>query len=235
MLGIAADDVFVLVDGFRQTELIHSKLIGPDLKKRLAFAFRRAGRATATTSATTAAAFLSCVWNPIMPMASFGIYCATLVVVTYGLIILFFPPLMVWVEMYLKNTCCPDIRRGSRVEMLNTEKVTIAPEPTKIEKFFGNQINTFVNKYKWLIILVASLWVGFSVWMGMKLEPLSKQEELFSDDHWWTRLRTDQERDFGAQSINEVEVTIYWGVKDIDKTGTSMWKSYPIGKAIFDD
>ena len=136
MLGIAADDVFVLVDGFRQTE--YNKIIGPNLNRRLAFAFRRAGRATATTSATTAAAFLGGVWNPIMPMASFGIYCSTLVVVTYGLIILFFPPVIVWVELYHKKSCCPDLSRR-RVEVLNGEDVATAPpEPTKIEKYFSN-------------------------------------------------------------------------------------------------
>ena len=88
--------VFVLVDGFKQTE--YNKVIGPDQKRRLAFAFRRAGRSTATTSATTAVAFLGNIWNPIMPMASFGIYCASLVVVTYVLIIIFLPPIVIWVE-----------------------------------------------------------------------------------------------------------------------------------------
>ena len=32
-----------------------------------------------------------------------------------------------------------------------------------------------------------------------------------------------------------MNVQIYWGVKDIDKTDTSMWNSEKIGKVIFDD
>lgn len=136
MLGIAADDVFVLVDGFRQTE--YNKVIGPNLKKRLAFAFRRAGRATATTSATTAAAFMGGVWNPLMPMASFGIYCSTLVIVTYALIILFFPPVIVYVELYLKDSNCPDMSKKNRVEIDQIEILKTPPEPSKIELYFSN-------------------------------------------------------------------------------------------------
>ena len=32
-----------------------------------------------------------------------------------------------------------------------------------------------------------------------------------------------------------MNVYIYWGVKDIDKTGTSIWDSRNIGKVILDD
>ena len=99
--GIAADDVFVLVDGFRQTA--YNEVIADGMKRRMAYSFRRAGRATLTTSATTAAAFLANAWNPMMPMASFGIYSATLVLVVYVLIIIFLPPIILWVETNNNN------------------------------------------------------------------------------------------------------------------------------------
>ena len=61
----------------------------------MAFAFRRAARATALTSSTTCAAFFANMFNPLMPFASFGIYAGVLVVSVYGVVVLAFPPIMI--------------------------------------------------------------------------------------------------------------------------------------------
>ena len=94
VLGIAADDIFVFVDGWRQSAA--NSYLYNDPRKRLSYAFKRAARATATTSCTTAAAFMANIANPIMPMASFGIYAGTLVIVVYLIIVLFFPPIIIY-------------------------------------------------------------------------------------------------------------------------------------------
>lgn len=104
VLGIAADDIFVFVDAWRQSENI--QMIRNDKHKRLAYAFRRAARATATTSSTTSAAFLANAFSPIMPIASFGIYAAIIISVNYLLIIFFFPPMIIWYEENLSGRCC---------------------------------------------------------------------------------------------------------------------------------
>ena len=105
VLGIAADDIFVFVDGWRQSKDINS--LRGDRRKRLAYAFRRAARATLTTSSTTSVAFLANAFSPIMPIASFGIYAAVIITVCYGLVILFFPPLVIWYEDHLEGKWCP--------------------------------------------------------------------------------------------------------------------------------
>ena len=103
VLGVAADDIFVFIDGWRQSAT--NKYIGHDRRRRLAYAFRRAARATATTSATTAAAFAANASNPMIPMASFGIYAAVLILVCYALLILLFPPIIICYEDNLAHRC----------------------------------------------------------------------------------------------------------------------------------
>lgn len=47
--------------------------------KRMSYAWRRAVRAIAITSGTTAVAFLANVLSPQMPIKSFGIYAAIII------------------------------------------------------------------------------------------------------------------------------------------------------------
>jgi protein dispatched 1 len=61
VLGIAADDIFVFYDAWRQSA--EYPLIANDKKRRMAYTFRRATRAMAMTSSTTSAAFLVNVFS----------------------------------------------------------------------------------------------------------------------------------------------------------------------------
>jgi len=96
VLGIAADDVFVLIDAWKQSQVY--KELGNDYQKRMAYTFRRASRAMAVTSSTTAVAFLANAMSDLMPIASFGIWVAILIPVNYFLVILFFPAVLMYWE-----------------------------------------------------------------------------------------------------------------------------------------
>jgi protein dispatched 1 len=65
--GIAADDIFVFVDAWKQSEHMAPDIMN-DKKRRMAYAFRRGVRAMTVTSATTAAAFYANLLSPIMPI-----------------------------------------------------------------------------------------------------------------------------------------------------------------------
>ena len=133
VLGIAADDIFVFVDAWRQSENI--KLIRNDMRMRLAYSFRRAARATATTSSTTSVAFLANAFSPIMPIASFGIYAAVIISVNYALIIMVFPPLIIWYENCLKDRYCPYMKKYNEDKVIDLADESV--EEGKLEKFFG--------------------------------------------------------------------------------------------------
>ena len=69
VLGIAADDIFVFFDAWKQSEHVDPEILDTK-EKRLAYSWRRAVKAMAVTSSTTAVAFFanafssSCVTNP---------------------------------------------------------------------------------------------------------------------------------------------------------------------------
>lgn len=86
VLGIAADDVFVFVEAWKQ-----SKQFNQDLDRRMAYTFRRAARAMAVTSSTTSMAFYVNMQSSLMPIKSFGIFAGTIILINYILVIFFFP------------------------------------------------------------------------------------------------------------------------------------------------
>lgn len=68
-----------------------SKIIGGDLKKRMAYTMRRASKAILVTSSTTAFAFLATGFSTIMPISAFGYFAFVLVPMNYILVITIFP------------------------------------------------------------------------------------------------------------------------------------------------
>lgn len=103
VLGIAADDIFVFIDAWRQSEKI-PELQG-DKVRRMAYTFRRSSRAMSVTSSTTAAAFFANVFSPIMPIKSFGIFSGVIVPANFILVILIFPSAVIIYENYFLPCC----------------------------------------------------------------------------------------------------------------------------------
>lgn len=105
VLGIAADDIFVFIDAWRQSAFV--AVYNGDQRKRISYAWRRAVRAIAVTSSTTAVAFLANVLSPMMPIQSFGIYAAIIIPGNYLLIVLLFPPaVIIYENHFAKYKCC---------------------------------------------------------------------------------------------------------------------------------
>ena len=73
-------------------------------------------------------------FNPMMPLASFGIYAASLVTVVYVLIILYYPPMIIWVDINLKDRWCPSFgnEESVKVKEFSEEEIKTAMEPGKI-------------------------------------------------------------------------------------------------------
>merc|ERR1711965_406697 len=88
VLGIGADDNFVLFDAWRQA---HTDVPAVDdsneiTLRRLLYAFARTMDAVFSTSLTTALAFLCMGLSPIMPVRTFGIFAAMIVVCNYVMV-----------------------------------------------------------------------------------------------------------------------------------------------------
>ena len=78
LLGIGADDIFLMVDAFKQ-----SKAMGPSVSRslhhRLAFTWSRAAKAMLITSLTTSCAFFATAQSIIQPIRVFGVFTGLLV------------------------------------------------------------------------------------------------------------------------------------------------------------
>ena len=103
VLGIAADDIFVYTDAWRQSE--HIKFIAHDEQRRIAYAFKRSFRAIAVTSSTTAVAFLANALSDIRPIRAFGIYAAIIIPVNFFIIVFMMPSIVVIHDHYMKEKC----------------------------------------------------------------------------------------------------------------------------------
>ena len=96
MLGLAADNIFVLWDAWRQSDS-YPQLNG-NLKKRMAYTIKRASKAILATSSTTAFAFFSNGFSSIMPVSAFGFFAAIIVPINFILIVFYFPAYIIIYE-----------------------------------------------------------------------------------------------------------------------------------------
>jgi hypothetical protein len=123
VLGIGADDLFVMVDGWRQTEVDVPRLSGeaPEAwyHRRLAVSYSRTMQAVFNTSFTTAMAFVSTAISPIMPISSFGIYATLCIIANYVFVITLTPPAIILHQKYfggfVREGCCSGFCYCTRV------------------------------------------------------------------------------------------------------------------------
>lgn len=106
VLGIAADDIFVFIDAWRQSEKVAPRFFRDDRNLRMAYAWRRSVRAMAVTSSTTSVAFLANVFSPMMPIKSFGIFAGVIIPVNYVLVVTFMPPATIFFERHIEGRFC---------------------------------------------------------------------------------------------------------------------------------
>lgn len=115
VLGISADNVFVLWDAWRQSNSL--SLLKGDQKKRMAYTFRRAYKALLATSSTTAFAFLSNGFSTLMPISAYGFFAFIIIPINYMLMIFYYPAYLIFYEnkvrkiedkclSKLKSCCC---------------------------------------------------------------------------------------------------------------------------------
>ena len=104
VLGIGADDVFVMADAYRQSKTLMTNLgqipEGDRLKARLQWAWTRAASAMTVTTLTTAVAFGVTGLSRIPALAAFGQLASIAVVVNFALSLSVFPSLLSSWHMY---------------------------------------------------------------------------------------------------------------------------------------
>eukprot|EP00929_Paragymnodinium_shiwhaense_P107796 TRINITY_DN74153_c0_g1_i1.p1 TRINITY_DN74153_c0_g1~~TRINITY_DN74153_c0_g1_i1.p1 ORF type:complete len:1239 (+),score=228.57 TRINITY_DN74153_c0_g1_i1:69-3719(+) len=107
ILGIGADDVFVLYDAWQQSKHQPPHISG-SWTSRFAWAYRRAFWAMAVTTSTTCGSFVIGAFSPLPEVRDFCIFAAVVVLVDYLFCITFFASAIVVYEKVFKGAgfCC---------------------------------------------------------------------------------------------------------------------------------
>lgn len=164
VLGIAADDIFVLHDAWIQSK--HT----PELKtleKKLAFTLDRAFRQMFVTSCTTSAAFLANFFSSLLPICTFGIYAALIVQVNFMLAVTYFPLALMAQYTMEQRMGNHDSTKASCLQRAH-EAVFISSET-----FFGGRWIQTVIRLRKKILTVFALWFAFSVYESFQWKSLT--------------------------------------------------------------
>ena len=120
ILGIAADDCFVMCDAWAQSENIVQN--SHNITERMSYTYRRATYAMLVTTSTTAIAFLATSLSPIIPIASFGIWASIVVTVNYMCMLTYFPACLSWYFQNLRKYekwCCSCFKKPQLLSTLS--------------------------------------------------------------------------------------------------------------------
>jgi predicted RND superfamily exporter protein len=189
VFGIAADDIFVFVDAWKQSEHIAPEIMS-DKKRRMAYSFRRGVRAMTVTSATTAAAFYANLFSPIMPIRAFGVFAGTLIPINFFLVVLMMPPTVIYYEEKLayKRCCCCIDKRLPGGELMTRENdpdriLNKEDRDARINRFFAEKWNTYISKGRFVIVIVTLIWFGISIYFAPQMGPQTKQPLFLAEDN----------------------------------------------------
>ena len=198
VLGVAADDIFVFIDAWKQSG--RERVIRKDLVKRMNYTWRRAAKAMLVTSSTTAFAFLASAFSKLMPIRSFGIFAAIVIPMNFILVITLFPALVIVDEKIIKKInakifSCKKSKKSPNEEdfkenefeerpAVPEKRIHKAPKPSILERFFGGPWNWFISKTKWVFLVIMLVWTVFATWRASKMQPLAEEEKWLPEKHY---------------------------------------------------
>jgi predicted RND superfamily exporter protein len=241
ILGVGADDVFVMVDAWKQSgEDVPRRPPAADraafsdccglrnsVKKidfyehlidRMEYAITRTISAVFNTSFTTAIAFVATGVSPIMSISTFGWFAATCIVVNYVFAITVTPSLVVAIDVWMRP-CFPKKKAGAK--------------PSFCQRCCGFDIVTacfkrcFVPCMKNKFAAVASLvllggYAAQGLYFFSQLTPPTKAEQWFPANHMFTGVQDRLTQSFvGGGDDQYVTMRTAFGLGSTDSAGVT--------------
>ena len=131
ILGIGVDDVFVLTDTWRAKKIDHPDLRVSDL---MSVTILEAGKAMATTSASTAFSFLANATSQFPAVYTFGTFLALLVACNFFSVVIMYPAVILVNEYYFAGSKWCPFRLGLKPSQdWNYKGVTTYDAETEVE------------------------------------------------------------------------------------------------------
>lgn len=265
ILGVGADDVFVLVDGWKQSvDVVKRKNLDVPVEKdteylsaRMAFAYHRTYRAVMNTSLTTAMAFVGTGISPLMGFSTFGWFAALCIVFNYILVITFTPAALLVQVMYIspflervfgtKIPCCRRKESYKKKDDSPEKGGESGDSSTKsgcINRFYVPLMTKSLNGKKWLkpvpiaiaVILIVNT-IQASVFTS-QLTPPTEEEEWVKEDHLMAKWNEKTRGLFLGDEDNDfLQGRFVFGIKDVDRKGFNKYDTLSTfrGVPVFDD
>lgn len=232
LVGIGADDAFVLCDVWNYTKFDKSHA---DTSETVSITLQHAALSMFVTSFTTAAAFYANYVSNITAIRCFGVYAGTAILVNYVLMVTWLPAVVVLHERYLLNIFSCFRKTRGRVysnkscwtvlcQMIH-KVVFAASEASRI--FFEKVLPCIVIKFRyiWLVwFLALTIGGAYVVCVNpkMKLPSLELSEfQVFRSSHPFERYDAEFKKLFMFERVHHGEelhmpITIIWGVSPED-------------------
>ena len=168
VLGIGADDVFVFLDTWKETE----HLVFPSDEHRMSFTFKRAGMAMLYTSVTTAIAFFVSSVSPLLAVMSFGVFSGILVMVNYASVVMFLPTVVAFHYFFLEKANYCGRCKCYKQKEVGGKNVIVA-------FFAGPYFNFITHKFwRWVILLVFFSFIGVMIFYSVRVKEENEQVRL---------------------------------------------------------
>jgi len=198
ILGIGCDDIFVLMDAWKQSAMHPAREVRESLLLRFTWAYNRAASAMLATSVTTCAAFVACAVSPIWDIQCFGVVSAVMVFADYLLVITFLPAACIVRERYFPQQCkdcgtkaclksSPVGAAPSSDDKVDEVRPPDAKKPRLVERFYGGPFADFIIKGKIpLTILFCGILVSSMIVWNLLLVRATSATDWFVSDHPFT-------------------------------------------------
>ncbi|KAH8073783.1 hypothetical protein JL720_10854 [Aureococcus anophagefferens] len=169
ILGIGADDIFVLMDAWKQSALHPDPEVRGDLLLRFAWAYERAASAMLATSFTTWAAFTACAFSAIWDIRCFGVVSGVMVLADYVLAAAVTPA---------ESPPAPE--KGAAY---------VVPDGARlVEKVYGGVFADAIIKFhKPLIAIFIAIFVAATAIWTTTLVPATDALDFFDKQHVYTQ------------------------------------------------
>lgn len=233
LVGIGADDAFVLCDVWNYTKFDKPHA---ELADTVGVTLQHAALSMFVTSFTTAAAFYANYVSNITAIRCFGVYAGTAILVNYILMVTWLPAVVVLHERYLPNMfpCSkpPHQQRGYCTRMFwaglcQKAKKCLFTVSEASRIFFEKVLPCIVIKlrYLWLFwFLAITVGGAYVVCVNpkMKLPSLELAEfQVFRSSHPFERYDAEYKKLFMFERVHHGEdlhmpITIIWGITPVD-------------------
>lgn len=252
VLGIGADDIFVMVDAFRHVSEQVAPLLSPGrysdevLKDIIRRTWVRTAGAIFNTSFTTAMAFMSCSGSKAMPMRTLGWYAAICILLNYVFTITLTPAfLVIWHQRVEGTRCCIaelfSLRPLGEIGQPGTESKAAHRNCIEValDRFYIRAMNWKVGQVRPVPCAVGFGLLAVAIqgaYFTSQLTPPRSAEVWFPDTHMMTGFSAFMADKYYQPDYKDYAIVeVVFGIKDFDISDIDIYNpGGPGGKVIFD-